>query len=597
MKKSEVLAPTPIKYPVAYAGLKNTIPLLPTGTNNASITEGFPEMTMKALKDGGLPPRGEDFNGLFYLTTDQKAFFQDGGYITFDPTVSTLIGGYPQGAILDYYNETTNYYTKVESLIDDNTNNFVNDPSLIDNVNWRYVDFGTGANENLSNITALALDRINQSKELETGNVSADTVVLTQIKQMAHSSFDLSKFTVIGSPTISSDGIVTSFGQNDGISAPALLPANASWEVGIEQEITADALSSGRTNFVFFTTNADKGVNVQTGYGNTTNDNFIVQLYIPDAGLQYDLLRLNCNSQNDKVSAGDIQGLKLGYDSTTTTYYFKAYKNGVEYASTSNVSTGILNQANVTDTLIGLRRNNASYSLNNIDLKTYYVKYNGVTVFSGNQTGVDTYTINSSTVSIPYTLSKTGSKIVDAAYRNSVTALYNQEGCAPYITLDEENGNFTLPMGELYGMIEKRARDIAHPIGEPFFRFTDEINDDEVRLEGAEVDKGLYQTIEDNLAAYCTAGSTSDKICLPDFRGRVPWGASDYGYIEAGLPDHYHACPMATFSQGHGGEEPLVSSSNESVTTGLASLSNPIYGNSITVQPPAFKVRWLARYK
>ena len=57
---------------------------------------------------------------------------------------------------------------------------------------------------------------------------------------------------------------------------------------------------------------------------------------------------------------------------------------------------------------------------------------------------------------IPYTESKTGSKIVDAVYRDRVEDVYEQYGQANYYTLDEENKNFTLPMGEIYGMIEDK---------------------------------------------------------------------------------------------------------------------------------------------
>lgn len=57
---------------------------------------------------------------------------------------------------------------------------------------------------------------------------------------------------------------------------------------------------------------------------------------------------------------------------------------------------------------------------------------------------------------IPYTQSKTGSKIVDKVHRDRVIDLYEQEGQAGYYTIDEENKNFTLPMGEVYGMIGQR---------------------------------------------------------------------------------------------------------------------------------------------
>ena len=58
--------------------------------------------------------------------------------------------------------------------------------------------------------------------------------------------------------------------------------------------------------------------------------------------------------------------------------------------------------------------------------------------------------------------------------------------------------------------------------------------------------------------------------------------------VEAGLPEHTHTYIdySAAFQEGHGGEYPLVSSGNTSTirTTDKASESNPIYGNSNTVQ-------------
>ena len=56
---------------------------------------------------------------------------------------------------------------------------------------------------------------------------------------------------------------------------------------------------------------------------------------------------------------------------------------------------------------------------------------------------------------IPYTQSKTGSKIVSSPYRDRVSDMYNQFGYAPYYTLSDTN--FTLPQGELYGLIGQRT--------------------------------------------------------------------------------------------------------------------------------------------
>ena len=57
---------------------------------------------------------------------------------------------------------------------------------------------------------------------------------------------------------------------------------------------------------------------------------------------------------------------------------------------------------------------------------------------------------------IPYTESKTGSKIVDSYYRDRVNDMASQFGYAPYYTLSDTD--FTLPQVELYGLIEKLSK-------------------------------------------------------------------------------------------------------------------------------------------
>lgn len=157
MQSTDIIQPLPLISPIATDGLKNSIPDAATGTNNASIEEGFPQITMKAPANGGLPPFGQDFNGLFYTISSLNCFLQNGGYITFNQSVSDKIGGYPSGAILDYI-DSTGTYSKVQSLIDNNTNNFVTTPSFIDGVNWKQLEvspsaFATLANVDLSNLS------------------------------------------------------------------------------------------------------------------------------------------------------------------------------------------------------------------------------------------------------------------------------------------------------------------------------------------------------------------------------------------------------------------------------------------------------------
>ena len=231
MQSSEIIQPTTIVAPLAYGGSKNNIPTAATGSNSASVTEGFPEITSLPASQGGLPPERADFNGMFYLSTDQKVYLQNGGIITFSSDVSNKIGGYPKGAVLDYLQENGSY-TKVRSLIEDNTYNFVTTPSYIDNEKWAMLDFG-GANIDLGNLSRKGIDKLNQSKALETGGVSTDTDVYSDIVNYAHSTFDRSKFEVVGSPTISDNGILSNCSNGNAINANISLSdlKGKSWKI------------------------------------------------------------------------------------------------------------------------------------------------------------------------------------------------------------------------------------------------------------------------------------------------------------------------------------------------------------------------------
>lgn len=116
----------------AYNGQKNTIPDAPTGSSLASIQEGFPPITMMPKKNGGLPPEGKDFNGIFNLMSQFYFFTQNGGTYTFNQSVSDAIGGYPENALLWYYPDENNVMAKwLRSTKANNTDNFITNPEVI----------------------------------------------------------------------------------------------------------------------------------------------------------------------------------------------------------------------------------------------------------------------------------------------------------------------------------------------------------------------------------------------------------------------------------------------------------------------------------
>ena len=108
----------------------NDIPQVATGSNLASWNEGFPEVTRLTPDEGGLPPKQQDFNGIYNAISSHSVFSQNGGSYTFNQDVSDKIGGYPLNAILWYFPSVGVPY-QVRSNKANNNDNFIGNPSFI----------------------------------------------------------------------------------------------------------------------------------------------------------------------------------------------------------------------------------------------------------------------------------------------------------------------------------------------------------------------------------------------------------------------------------------------------------------------------------
>lgn len=133
----ELNPPATLAMPFANNGTKNDIPTQPTGTNKASLTEGFPIITSTPSDQGGIPPARADFNGVMNLNSQFYFAFQNGWLPTFNPSVSQAIGGYPLGAKL-WYVDAQGGVNMLVSLKGNNTDNFISNPSFI-GTSWRPV--------------------------------------------------------------------------------------------------------------------------------------------------------------------------------------------------------------------------------------------------------------------------------------------------------------------------------------------------------------------------------------------------------------------------------------------------------------------------
>lgn len=132
-----VSEPGKIITPWAESGLKNPIPPSANpATGRAGFDQGFSAINMTAKEAGGIPPFGQDFNGIFYEVTNILRYMQAGGQPTFDAALATAIGGYPKGAMVLGGDGFTLWQSKVDSnSTDPNT-----DPS-----DWGTFDIGLKA--------------------------------------------------------------------------------------------------------------------------------------------------------------------------------------------------------------------------------------------------------------------------------------------------------------------------------------------------------------------------------------------------------------------------------------------------------------------
>jgi hypothetical protein len=159
----------------------------------------------------------------------------------------------------------------------------------------------------------------------------------------------------------------------------------------------------------------------------------------------------------------------------------------------------------------------------------------------------------------------------------------------------------------------------VYRIGQPIIRLDDYLAENEVRLEGEE------KLISEFPLLYQVYGNTYGEarigyFKLPDCRNRVFWGAENFGYIEAGLPnitaegfmgENYNTdsaniytkfrnqAKGALYYTSKGGYYGNNGGIDQDDYLGIfdASRSNSIYGKSETVQPPAIKVRVVTRFK
>lgn len=233
-------------------------------------------------------------------------------------------------------------------------------------------------------------------------------------------------YTVVGSPTITNDGVASGFSGSDYLQKTLTFTNPSSLKLFMRFKTLSGIPSSNQiicqwngtvNNNRFFAqfTNTNK---LQIGWNSTTRT---------------ETQELDLNTEYDAIFT--FTGTKI------TTKYKKS--SVTQWTSTTDISVSD-NISGTADLIFG--NLNGSYIFDgSIDLNSFKIYIDGNLVYQP-------------CLKIPYTESKTGSKIVSSSYRDRVNDMAEQFGYAPYYTLSDTN--FTLPQVELYGLIgDKTLRD------------------------------------------------------------------------------------------------------------------------------------------
>ena len=118
------MSKNPVLIPQAFAanGSKNNIQNTRQpgqDPEDATWSDGFPNVTMQPIESGGLPPKGMDFNGILNALSATIVHMQKGNLFYFDKAYCDAFGGYQKGAIL-LADDGTKVFI---SVADKNTNN------------------------------------------------------------------------------------------------------------------------------------------------------------------------------------------------------------------------------------------------------------------------------------------------------------------------------------------------------------------------------------------------------------------------------------------------------------------------------------------
>ena len=409
-------------------------------------------------------------------TVNSKPLLSLGNWATSSDTVSYV------GFRMHYGNGTSaagNTYNLVAPLIDSAMTDFSIDSGFIGTNFYLPLGFANGSKLTYTSSTGkvdltsiLPSDEfIQDSHALETGAVHNNPSVYSWVAQMyGGTTFILSSFGTVGSPTISADGMMSYSNKGNYVYIPdASFLTGDDWELKIPNPNIRSAnttyVTTGDPTKSDMTENANPSQSTDPGFHSfffRLRSSGQIYFKLSSNGTSWDI----ANAQTASYDKNNTRYFIIRFHKNEGVYKVSVVENGsdteIEKISISSSSNLYSPQDGLKLYIGGLSTNTSSY-IQDVDLTQVEVRVQGQVVFSPVTVipyveGTDSYTIYGNLVEIPYHLSTTGSKVTTAEYRSDIQSVYEQQGYAPYFTFDTSDNSYTLPMGEIYGMLNRAAR-------------------------------------------------------------------------------------------------------------------------------------------
>ena len=290
----------------------------------------------------------------------------------------------------DASNSFSNLFNNAMQTINNAKNNAVNS---INSLGHQVIDFiKTEGQRAINQIQSLSqqvintvdnnvsLEYLNHSKCVETGNVSENSHILPFIKKYFNSTFDLSKFAIVGSPTITRDGIASGFSENDylrTLSISELIYKANSWS--IKCKFTTSTIGE-RRNYIIALPSAESECKAPRLWYNTDGR---IHFDLSYTGITWDVIPIG----ETVLSANTTYYVKVVY--TGTEYQLLLSTDGENYIIDAVSAKNFKCYNGSFPNLIGKNYNGFPME-GSIDLKQFSITVDGVEVFSGNKTCIDT---------------------------------------------------------------------------------------------------------------------------------------------------------------------------------------------------------------